>query len=99
VFDFTNGKHTSLSSLSYADFQEFERQIIKKSPSAFTSEQYINDKADKLRKAIIAIFKSIGRTTNDAIAWAENYGVHGQKKGFNHYNKSEEMPKKLREIL
>jgi len=89
VFDFTGGKHCSLSALSFQEFKEFERQIVNISPNKYTSTDYVNDKNDKLRKAIIAIFKSIGRTVDDCKAWAENYGVNGQKKPFNNYNTKE----------
>jgi DNA modification methylase len=91
VKDFTSGRTTSLSSLSFSEFQEFERQLAAMSRTKYqgNTNKYASDPLDATRKAIISQFRSISRSANDAIAWAEKYGVNGQKKGFNEYTGQE----------
>lgn len=91
VSDFTNGRSSSLKDLKHWEFQELERQLIarannNKKPSA---TNYENDHLNPIRRAIIAQFKSIGRTVEDAKNWAETYGVSGVKKMFNDYTGQE----------
>lgn len=88
VSDFTEGRTTSLTDLSYVEFQELERRllVLKGKSGKSSTENYSNDPLNNTRRAIIAQFKSIGRTTADAIAWAEKYGVNGDKLKFNDYN-------------
>ena len=81
---FTGGQKSSLKELTLWELQELTRSLRLLAPA-----QNINDKADKMRKAIIAIFKSMGRQTTDAITWAEKQGVRGNKKAFNHYTTGE----------
>lgn len=82
--DFTNGIKTSLKDLSIWELQELTRRL-----TSLALPQQNNDKADKMRKAIIAIFKSMNRTVEDAKAWAEKQGVKGTKKPFNAYTTGE----------
>lgn len=86
VSDFTGGKTTSLSSLNTFEVNELVKHLM------VLQSQFklpVNDHLDRARKAIISQFKSVGRTTEDAIVWAEKYGVYGQKKRFNEYNGQE----------
>lgn len=89
VSDFTEGRATSLKDLTDGEFQEFERNLVKMAPNKLDANAYKYDPLDRSRKAIIAQFKSIGRTAEDAIAWAEKYGVKNQKKKFNEYTGQE----------
>jgi hypothetical protein len=82
VFDFTNGRTKSLRAL---DDDELKALILKL--SVLTGDP----KNDAIRKAIISQFKSIGRTVEHAISWAEKYGVNGAKKRFNAYDTNELM--------
>jgi hypothetical protein len=83
IQDFTNGRTTSLKDLSVWELQELTRQLQQ-----FTQPKVVG-KEDNMRKAIIAIFKSMGRTVVDAKAWAEKQGVKGLKKPFNSYTTGE----------
>jgi len=123
VFDFTNKRTNSLSSLSPMEVRALERSLsemlIKEvsrlfaeaaSPARAMSPALMGTGAarlatqkrpvsinkpvhdpvrDKMRKAIISQFKAIGKTTNHAIAWAEKYGVGGEKRLFNDYSEQE----------
>ena len=89
IEDFTNGRTSSLKALDTREFQELERQLIARVNKTKTASDYKNDPRDAQRKAIISQFKSIGRTANDAIAWAEKYGVNGVKRAFNDYTAQE----------
>ncbi len=89
VKDFTGGRTESLKDLSEGEFQELERQLIKSTPKTKTATDYEADPRDAQRKAIIAQFKSINRTADDAKAWAEKYGVRGIKRLFNDYTAQE----------
>lgn len=80
IFAFTNERTNSLKDLS-----EWELQELTRSLRVVTQKPIVNDKADSMRKAIIAIFKSMGRQTSDAINWAEKQGVKQVKKPFNDY--------------
>lgn len=86
VKDFTNGRTESLKDLSFAEVQEMERSLQKLFPNKYEAK---HDPLDSSRKAVIAQFRSIGRTAGDAIAWAEKYGVMGIKKRFNDYTGQE----------
>lgn len=90
ISNFTNGRTDSLRGLYLREFQEMERQLIRLSSGNNTpANNHVNNTGDKQRKAIIAIFKSIGKTTENAKAWAEKYGVKGEKKNFNDYTNQE----------
>lgn len=88
VYDFTQGRTRSLRSLSHWEVQELTRRLQSISPTQ-PADFAGGEKADKMRKAIIAIFKKRGLTTQDAIAWAEKQGVKGNKKQFNDYTTGE----------
>lgn len=79
---FTNGRTSSLKDLTQWELEELTRSLQKIAPTQ-------NEKGDKMRKVIIAIFRSMGRTVDEAKAWAEKQGVRGQKKGFNEYTNGE----------
>jgi len=83
VKNFTNGIKTSLKELTVWELQELTRRLTSLAP------KQNNDKADKMRKAIIAIFKSMNKTVDDAKDWAEKQGVKGIKKPFNNYTTGE----------
>ncbi len=90
VKDFTNGKTESLSDLQEYEFQELERNLQKLVPAKKAIPiAYVNDAANQTRRAIIAQFRSIGRTPANAIEWAEKYGVKGNKRKFNEYTGQE----------
>lgn len=82
VYSFTDGRTDSLKDLSEWELQELNRQLSGIAPAN-------NTKEDKMRKAIIAIFKKMNRPTADAIGWAEKQGVRGEKKAFNDYTTQE----------
>lgn len=88
VKDFTAGRTKSLKDLSHAELQELTRSLNQTS-GFVAGSKYANDKADKMRKSIIAIFYKMDRTANDAKAWAEKQGARGQKKRFNDYTTGE----------
>jgi hypothetical protein len=80
--DFSKGKKKSLSDLSDSELKAFENYL---SDPIETN----NMEHDKLRKAIISQFLSIGRNAGYAISWAENHGTQKDKKRFNLYTKKE----------
>lgn len=82
VFEFTGGRTKSLRDL---DNDELAALVLK------LNNIVGNPKDDAIRKGIISQFKSTGRSTRDAINWAENNGVGGIKKNFNSYTTSELM--------
>jgi len=84
VKEFTNGAKSSLKDLTDWELQELTRLLRVVAPQPIA-----NDKADRMRKAIIAIFKSMNKQTADAILWAEKQGVKGIKKAFNDYTTGE----------
>ena len=83
---FTGGRTTSLKELSSAEVKELTKTI---NDALGIVLKAVNDKADRMRKSIIAIFKKMERTTQQAIAWAEKQGVKGEKKKFNDYTTQE----------
>jgi len=80
---FTGGATSSLKELTLPQLQEIVRQLNA------TNADKFNTKEDKMRKAIIAIFKKMNRPTTAAIEWAEKQGVKGEKKKFNEYTAQE----------
>lgn len=80
---FTGGRTTSLKELSLNELKEITALLNRGNPKP------VNDKADRMRKSIIAIFKKMNRPTAAAIAWAEKQGVKGEKKKFNDYTPQE----------
>lgn len=96
VYDFTQGRTRSLRKLDHWEVQELTRRLNDLTPGPSpkregspTAQHPGGEKADKMRKAIIAIFRKMGRTVADAIAWAEKQGVKGVKKKFNDYTTQE----------
>lgn len=90
VKGFTNNRTDSLSSLEHRELQEFERSLMRlQGQQDLSDADYKNDPLNGTRRAIIAQFKSIGRTAEAAIEWAEKYGVNGEKRKFNDYNGQE----------
>lgn len=85
VKEFTNSDNGSLSDLTDTELDEFKQYLQLMVPKT----DYKSDKLDATRKAIISQFKSIGKTTQDAIIWAEKYGVFGNKRSFNDYDGQE----------
>jgi hypothetical protein len=93
VLEYTGGKTDSLSSLSVNELGNLENMMTamvrthagQRQPTVIQG----GSEADKMRKAIISQFKSIGKTTAHAIAWAEKYGTAGVKRKFNEYTTSE----------
>ena len=83
---FTGGRTKSLGDLSDFELREFINSLQKMTVQKPVTVDTVHDKQ---RKAIISQFKAIGKTTDDAIAWAEKYGVFGEKKKFNDYNGQE----------
>jgi len=83
IKDFTNGRTASLKELTDWELQELTRRLNVFAPNLW------GGKADSMRKAIIAIFKSMEKTTEQAKAWAEKQGAKGNKKQFNHYTTGE----------
>ena len=83
ISEFTGGATKSLSALSAQEYDELINHLMALQAKYNTGE---NDPLDSTRKAIISQFKSIGKTTEDAIAWAEKYGVFNVKAKFNDYN-------------
>lgn len=95
VSTLTNGRTASLSDLSAYEVQELERSlqaIAGTQHNVVVMSEYdaeLEKEKDKMRKAIISAFKSIGRDVQDAKNWAEKYGVNGVKRKFNDYTKPE----------
>lgn len=93
VMDFTGRRTDSLKELSELELEVLCLNLKRLSTgnNGRNSEYYrMADRTrDKMRKAIISQFKSIGSTTQAAIAWAEKYGVFGVKKRFNDYDEQE----------
>jgi hypothetical protein len=89
---YTRGRTESLSSLEPAELEGLEGYL-----SSMTAQQRLGvpsappggSTCDKMRKGIIAVFKSIGKDVGDAKRWAEKYGVFGRKKAFNDYTEQE----------
>lgn len=86
VQQFTRGRTQSLKDLTDAELAELTRSLRILAPPPPPPQ---NKKEDSMRKAIIAIFKSMGRQTADAIQWAEKQGAKGVKKKFNDYSTGE----------
>jgi len=84
IQSFTEGRTKSLKDLDIRELQELIRSLQRITPS-----NWENDKADRMRKAIMAIFHSMGKPVETAIAWAEKQGVKGVKKPFNEYTTGE----------
>ncbi len=91
VYDFTQGRTRSLRTLTVFELQELTRRLTNLAghPQQKPFEYPGGEKADKMRKAIIAIFRKMGRPTATAIAWAEKQGAKGHKKRFNDYTTGE----------
>lgn len=88
VRSFTNGKTESLSDIPDDQIKALVAMLGKLAGNN-NSKKFQDDPKDKQRKAIIAIFKKKGKTVQDAITWAENRGVYGNKKKFNEYTGQE----------
>ena len=82
VSQLTNNRTSSLSALSFSELSELVSQLTMQARKP-------DDKGDKMRKAIIAIFYDMQRDAKAAKEWCEKQGVKGQKKAFNHYTNGE----------
>jgi len=89
VYSFTNQRTNSLSNLSHAELAELTRRMRNITPANTNKTYPGGETANKMRKAIIAIFRRMDRLPADAIAWAERQGVKGVKKAFNDYTTGE----------
>lgn len=89
VSDFTNGVSKSLRDIPDNKLPYLVEMLKRVSTSPSKPKSYADDPHDKQRKAIIAIFKSHGKTVEDAKAWAKRQGVKGVHKEFNDYNGQE----------
>lgn len=92
VLDFTNGKSNSLKALDHWDVQELTRSlnnVAMPKPLEQKKEYPGGEKANQMRRAIIAIFRKMDKTAADAIYWSEKQGVKGKKKQFNDYTTGE----------
>jgi hypothetical protein len=85
VASYTNGRTSSLKELSHIELAEIVRQLNSSAPPP----QIASTKEDKMRKSIIAIFRDMGLSVDDAKPWAEKQGVKGIKKHFNKYSAAE----------
>lgn len=85
ISSFTGGATESIKDLNPFQLNELVRNLNSLVPKIEADK----GKADKMRKAIIAIFRSRGLGVADAIAWAEKQGVRGTKKLFNEYTTGE----------
>lgn len=88
VAEFTDGRTQSIKYLSDYELQELCRRLNTLSGAGY-SPTAENQKADKMRKSIIAIFYSMNKTAEQAKAWAEKQGIDGIKKPFNAYKTQE----------
>ncbi len=88
---FTDGKHTSLRDVADNQIYYLNQMLqqVAATPSKPKENAYAADPRDKQRKAIIAIFRSNGKTVQDAKAFCETNGVFGVKRGFNEYSGQE----------
>jgi hypothetical protein len=89
VKTFTKGRTKSLQDLSYTELRELVTSLNYTNENKWKPTSEDDVKRDKMRKAIIAIYKDMHRTTQSAIAWAEKQGVKGVKKRFNDYTTQE----------
>lgn len=89
VEDFTNGRTTSLRDLSDIELEGLVARLNSLSRFKPQKPPGTSDKADLMRKSIIAIFKKMNRTASDAKTWAEKQGVKKVKRKFNDYTTSE----------
>jgi hypothetical protein len=85
--DYSIGRTQSLRELTQLEYNALEKWLETNAPG--NVKPAINQQHDKQRKAIIAIFRSMGKTVDDAKAWAESNGCDGVKKRFNEYNGQE----------
>ncbi len=91
VQDFTKGRTSSLKALDYWELQELVRGLNNVGvPQKPVQKEYAGgEKANRMRRAIIAIFRNMDKQPADAILWAEKQGAKGQKKRFNDYTTGE----------
>ena len=88
VLQFTAGCTHSLKALDNWELQELTRRLQAIAPPP--APPYPGgEKANQLRRVLIAIFKGMGKTVADAAAWAQRQGVRGYKKKFNDYTTGE----------
>lgn len=101
ISGFTNGRTNSLKELTPFELNELIIQLNRNSDFKANPQQ-TDQKADKMRKALIAIFHDMNRPPAAAAAWAQKQGVKGIKKQLNDYNNQElfaliRVAKKVRE--
>lgn len=87
VLEFTGGRTDSLRELKETELKQLVAQMQRNNGDTYQPKK--DDKADQMRKAIIAIFRSMGRSVSEAKSWSEKQGVRGVKKGFNAYSTQE----------
>jgi hypothetical protein len=86
ILSFSQGATDSLNGLSDRELSDMENVL-----QAMVPKPVFDQQADRCRKAIIAIYRSIGKSTAYAITWAEKNGTGGVKKPFNDYTVAELM--------
>lgn len=88
VLDYSCGAMSSLRELDDNDLKKLEA-MLEGVVKGNKQNKYEGDPKDRQRKAIIAIFKTHGKTVDDAKAWSFKQGVKGVHKSFNDYNGQE----------
>lgn len=88
VHQFTDGRTSSLKDLTDFELNELSRRMNRHNLTNASSQ---DEKANNLRRAIIAIFHEMGHPPEQAKAWAEIQGAKGIKKRFNNYTNQELM--------
>ncbi len=90
VEEFTEGRTTSLKELSHGELIELIKMVNRLCGNGEIKKRTHDEiKKNNMRRAIISQFKFIGKTTRDAIVWAEKYGCKGVKRKFNEYTEQE----------
>lgn len=100
ISQFTDGRTESLKELKPEELKALVVGLNSTSSNVSTSSNFskvrnfrkvdeVNEKADRMRKAIISIFYKMEKPPAAAIAWAEKQGVGGEKKRFNDYTNQE----------
>lgn len=89
VSEFTEGRTESLQELTDGELLQLVKNLNSLSGVRYKPATPEEELKDSMRKAIISQFLSIYRKPSAAIAWAEKYGVNGQKRRFNDYTAGE----------
>jgi hypothetical protein len=86
VLEYSDGKKGSLKDLSDMELYEFTQLLQARAPMV-TQDDFAFDRLNPIRRAIIGVFRGIGKSPDDAKAWALKYGPG--KKPLNKYNGQE----------